>query len=466
MRRREVVLVVLFLTILLVIANRVTIAQPTYPISVQMGAQNWTAEMREIGETTSDRGLIVWISINNTQNSLPARITLAKFTLELSPHASSQAINQVELRDILVPAQRSFVWYSAIMPAITQYPYGYEIPKPEPGNYVLKITYDLQTIQWFDSDSRSQLQAISIQDTLDPLDFKVVSSEQRLQDDIQQYKHQGYWSIIPDVANPIVSGLIVTVTGGVIVGVILYFLFGRKKKASGVTIGEVQRGGTVVQNIFVGRDNDPESSKRIIDGIPDQLFVGEPRAHPQPVQRQPNGDQRGLIEKVAGSALGNDPLTPIVADALEIARTLKKDEESRWLERELYGYEKRPTDQPNTFPEYRRVPATIPVRLSGITTSGKVAEDLNLERTLFVSFPVKRLEDMVNGARSRDAMELVFWMTTPKELSDLAKELKAQVTSENMGKTPFLVQISDLERLLSELRLRIHKFAMSLATSR
>jgi hypothetical protein len=260
--------------------------------------------------------------------------------------------------------------------------------------------------------------------------------------------------------NQIVSGIIATV----IAGVILYLLFDRKKKTSVVTIGEVQRAGTVVQNIYVSRDNDPESSKRIIEGIPDQLFVGEPRAHREPIQGQHSDDLRGLIKKVTQSALGSDPLTPIVADALEIARTLKKDEESRWLERELYGYEKRPTDQPNTFPDYRRVSAKIPVQLSGITASGEVSENFDIDRTLFVSFSVKRLEDTVNGARSRGAIELVLWMTTPKELSDLAKEQNAQVTSEKTGKTPFLVQINDLERLLSELRLRIHRFATSLAT--
>jgi hypothetical protein len=84
---------------------------------------------------------------------------------------------------------------------------------------------------------------------------------------------------------------------------------------------------------------------------------------------------------------------------------------------------------------------------------------------LFVSFPVSRIEETVNGARSRDAEQLVFWMSTPKEFTDLAKEQSAQISSENAGKTPFLVQISDLERLLSEVRLRIHRFAANLATS-
>ena len=43
----------------------------------------------------------------------------------------------------------------------------------------------------------------------------------------------------------------------------------------------------------------------------------------------------------------------------------------------------------------------------------------------------ENLEDTVNGARSRDAVELVFWMETPKEYLDFAKEQKAQIASEN-----------------------------------
>jgi hypothetical protein len=258
-------------------------------------------------------------------------------------------------------------------------------------------------------------------------------------------------------SNQIFAGTV----AAVLAGIILFTLFGRKKEAS-VIIGEVQRGGTVIQNIYTSQGNAPESSKRILERIPDQLFVREPRVRSSQVQVEPSEDVRGLIQKVAQNALGSSPLTAIVADALEISRTLKKDEESRWLKRELYGYEKKPSDQPSTFPEYRRISARIPIRLSASTTTGPRSEDLNVERTLFVSFPVKRLEDTVSGARSRDALELVFWMDTPEEFSDLAKEQHAQISSERAGKTPFIVQINDLERLLSELRLRIHRFVTSL----
>ncbi len=223
-------------------------------------------------------------------------------------------------------------------------------------------------------------------------------------------------------------------------------------------IREVKKGVTVNQIISIKGGNDPERSKRIVDRIPDQLFVGEPRIRVKQVEEHPSEDVRGLIEEVRQRALGSGPLTPIVADALKIARTLKKNEESTWLERELYGYETRPIDQPNTFPEYRRVPAKIHHRLEAVTITGPVTNEFVVDRTLFVSFSVMRIEDTVNGARSRDAVELVFWMKTPKEYLDLAKEQKAQIASENPGKTPFIVQISDLERLLSELRLRIHRF--------
>jgi hypothetical protein len=456
---RNSICIFLLLVIPMFSLNNNVIAQATSPISVHWGVQNWTAEMREISETTQDRGLIVWISVNNTDETLPARITSGKLVLALSPHTSPQSIS-LEFRDILVPPRNSFVWYFSIMPAVTLHGYGELIPKPEPGEYVLKVTYALDFVEWFDSNGEIHLQSgPSGEQTLDPLKFVVVTSEQKLQDDIQQYKQERYWTFAPNLANPFVSELVVIVIGGVIVGVILYVLFYRKQKAPVVTIREVQRGGIVVQNINVGRDTDPESSKRITEGIPDQLFVGEPRAHTEPIREPYYGNIRDLIQKVAHSALGSDPLTPIIGDALEIARTLKRDEESRWLKRELYGYEERPTDQPKTFPDYRRVTTKVPIRVSGITKWGEtLSRDFDIERTLFVSLPVNRIEDTVSGARSRGALELVFWMNTPKEFSEMAREQNAQIASENAGKTPFIVQINDLERLLSELRLRIHKF--------
>lgn len=266
------------------------------------------------------------------------------------------------------------------------------------------------------------------------------------------------WNFTLHVTNDLSSNAIFSGTvAAVLAGIILYVLFGRKKESPVIT-QNVQGGATVIQNIYLGEGNSPESSKRILEKIPDQLFVPQSRSRVRPVQPVASENLEGLIQKVAQNALGSGPLTPLVADALEIARTLNRDEESRWLQRELYGYERIPSDQPNTFPEYRRISGRIPIRLEAITTTGPHSEDVNVERILFVSFPVKRVEETASGARSRDAAELVFWIDTPEEFSELAREQNAQITSEHVGKTPFIAQIGDLERLLSELRLRIHRF--------
>jgi hypothetical protein len=259
----------------------------------------------------------------------------------------------------------------------------------------------------------------------------------------------------------LIRQFLVEIIAAVVAGVILYLLVERRKKTSErtsvVTIEEAPRGGLVVHNIYAGRDSVGKLTMTIAEEIPEELIIGVTRVHGKP-RRERLKDINGLIQKVLQSVLEDVPLALVVADALTIARTLRKDEESRWLERELYGYEASPTDQPNTFPEYRRISTKIPIRLHAFTTEGEKSEDFAVERTLFVSFPIVRIEDTAKRARIRNADELVFWIQTPRELSDLAREQGARATSDSPGRIPCLVQISDLERIVSELRLRIHKF--------
>jgi hypothetical protein len=56
-------------------------------------------------------------------------------------------------------------------------------------------------------------------------------------------------------------------------------------------------------------------------------------------------------------------------------------------------------------------------------------------------------------------------MPTPNYLVDTAKEQGATITSDEPGKAPFIVEVMDLERLLSDLRLRIHRFITTSQTA-
>jgi hypothetical protein len=150
-------------------------------------------------------------------------------------------------------------------------------------------------------------------------------------------------------------------------------------------------------------------------------------------------------------------IAPLVAKTLQIAKELGKVEESRWLERELYGYGKIPDDLPTTFPEYRRIPGTVAVRMTGFTTSGPFDQTLKAERTIFVSFPVSQIENHVSSARRNGSEEFIFWMPIPDDLLP-PKELGATVTSDEAGRAPFIVELESLEKLINSLRLSIHKF--------
>lgn len=159
------------------------VAQPTYPVSVSMSTQNWDKDMSAINETTPEKGLIIQISVVNSHESLPVRITKMTLKFDLlydgKPYPTTYYPNEIPY--VVVPASQSFLWYYSVLPA-----------NPPLGNWELKVTYTLAGLEWFDNKGMIPLREPQESGSLEPfpLNFKVVS-ESQLQQDIQQYKERG-----------------------------------------------------------------------------------------------------------------------------------------------------------------------------------------------------------------------------------------------------------------------------------
>lgn len=246
-------------------------------------------------------------------------------------------------------------------------------------------------------------------------------------------------------------GVIATVLG-VAVGAIALYVEVRRRDTSTIV---QQAGKGAIQQLVINSPNTNVVNQDLTTNT-GELFASSHRKHEgiHPVSQTTVPQRQEILDNVLNET---SPLAPLIGKTLQIARELGKIEESRWLERELYAYEKRPDDQPTTFPEYRRIPAIATIRMTGFTTTGPIDEEINAERTIFVSFPISQIENDVTGARRNGSEKFVFWMPTPDDLVP-PKELKATVTSEKPGHTPFIVELRSLEKLLNSLRLSIHKF--------
>jgi hypothetical protein len=246
-------------------------------------------------------------------------------------------------------------------------------------------------------------------------------------------------------------GVIATVLGVAVGVVALYFEVCRRGTSTVVQ----QTGKGAIQQLVINSPNSTVINRNFTKGTGDLLASGH-RKHGKitPVLRSTVRQRQEIIDNVLKET---SPLAPLIGRTLQIAKELGKVEESRWLERELYGYEKIPDDQPSTFPEYRRIHATATIHMTGFTTGGPIDEEINVERMLFVSFPISWIENSVRSARRNGAEELVFWMPTSDDLVP-PKELRATLTSDKPGRTPFIVEVGSLEKLLYSVRLSIHKF--------
>jgi hypothetical protein len=196
------------------------VAQPTYPLSVNMSSQNWDNDMWTIKETTPERGFIVQVTVTNNHESLPLRIYSASFNFDLSYEEQHMALPYPNaIPNVLVPAKQSFIWYYAAL-----------FTNPQLGNWKLKASYTFTNLQWSDNKGMISLQSSQLSNNLEPypVDFKVVS-ESQLQQDIQQYKQQRGTSInfnIEKINIVDMGGVSISI---VAIGLVAYFLWRRKR---------------------------------------------------------------------------------------------------------------------------------------------------------------------------------------------------------------------------------------------
>lgn len=194
------------------------VAQTIYPVSIKMAAQNWDTDMWAIKETTPERGLILQLTILNTDESLPLRINSVEFKLSLSREGQPYQgpFYPEPIRYVLVPAKQSFVWYYAALS-----------PNSQLGDWKLSVSYTLTTLEWFDNTGRIPLQNSQLAGNLEPLplDFKIVS-ESTLQQDIQQSKQRGT-NINININEPIVQ---ISLGGGGIVAIAIAVAFSRRRR--------------------------------------------------------------------------------------------------------------------------------------------------------------------------------------------------------------------------------------------
>lgn len=246
-------------------------------------------------------------------------------------------------------------------------------------------------------------------------------------------------------------GAIAAILAVIVAVIALYFQIRRRDTGTIVQ----QAGKNAVQQLVINSPNATVFNQNITTNA-SELFASSRRKHEKipPVSQTTVAQRQEILDNVLKDS---SPLAPLIGKTLQVAKQLGKAEESRWLERELYGYEKIPDDQPTTFPEYRRIPGIVAVRMTGFTTSGPFDKTMKAERTIFVSFPISQIENRVTSARRNGSEEFIFWMPIPDDLLP-PKELGATVTSDNPGRAPFIVELGSLEKLLNSLRLSIHKF--------
>jgi len=78
------------------------------------------------------------------------------------------------------------------------------------------------------------------------------------------------------------------------------------------------------------------------------------------------------------------------------------------------------------------------------------------EYPIFFGKPVIEIERIIQEAG--ESTQLILWAPVPENWKEIAKKYKTTLAE----KTPFIISVSDLRRILEQIRLRVHKFLFSL----
>jgi hypothetical protein len=152
--------------------------------------------------------------------------------------------------------------------------------------------------------------------------------------------------------------------------------------------------------------------------------------------------------------LGSDvALSPILASCIDIARSLNRESDAIWMERESFGAPEwrnsaivDVTDS-FIFPDYRLIDAKMYLNYKKEGESYPTIEEYNVP--VFESRPVYLLENAVLDAQSENADYIEFNAPTPLQCSSMA----------SLGEfVPMAINVRDYEIILKEIKRRIYDF--------
>jgi len=155
------------------------------------------------------------------------------------------------------------------------------------------------------------------------------------------------------------------------------------------------------------------------------------------------------IKQLKSQILLNQPLSPIIANCLDLASKVGTNSEKNWLTDELYGYHERSVkvaELPEN-PDYRVIHGKLTVEFSAPT----FREEKEYGYAFFDVRPVFEIESLLTNTVSD---EFVFWFPVQREIPG-AKQI---TIGGPQGTEPVIVTRLDMETCLNKLRLRLHKF--------
>jgi hypothetical protein len=146
-------------------------------------------------------------------------------------------------------------------------------------------------------------------------------------------------------------------------------------------------------------------------------------------------------------------LSPILASCIDIARSLNRESDAIWMERESFGAPEwrnsaivDVTDS-LIFPDYRLIDAKMYLNYKKEGDSYPTIEEYNVP--VFESRPVYLVENAVLDAQSENADYIEFNAPTPLQCSSMA----------SLGEfVPMAINVRDYEIILKEIKRRIYDF--------
>jgi hypothetical protein len=163
--------------------------------------------------------------------------------------------------------------------------------------------------------------------------------------------------------------------------------------------------------------------------------------------------KKQLIKDIKGK-----PVSYSLPRAIEIAVLAGKKDETKWMLRELFGYftfigdKESVTIDKKAIPDYRKIDAYLEMRLN-VSEPNPISDELLIP--FFCLRSVIWLEDELEKFSEDEVKKIKIASFLPEELSFMKKYLSKQPIFLRMP-------VSDLKRILTEVKFRVDSFLVSL----